>query len=57
MTMHRYANRSLRFMEAYRRGLTGKEAAWAQKRYRGHRAIPESILARLDEALLTEYDG
>jgi hypothetical protein len=44
-------------MEAYRRGLTGKEAAWAQKRYRGHRAIPESILARLDEALLTEYDG
>jgi hypothetical protein len=37
-------------MEAYRRGLDGKDAAWVQKRYRGHRSIPDAILARLDAA-------
>jgi hypothetical protein len=36
-------------MEAYRRGLDGVEAAWAQKQYRGHRSVPESILKRLEE--------
>jgi hypothetical protein len=50
----RFANRLLRFMEAYRRGLDGKDAAWVQKRYRGHRSIPKAILARLDAAGLGE---
>ncbi|KZT64015.1 hypothetical protein DAEQUDRAFT_733158 [Daedalea quercina L-15889] len=38
-----------RFMDAYRKGLTGKQALWATKKYHGHRVLPESILAELDE--------
>ena len=36
-------------MDAYRKGLTGKGAAWAAK-YRGHRVLPESILREFDHA-------
>jgi hypothetical protein len=46
----RFATRSCRFMDAYRKGLNGKQAAWASKRYRGHRMIPESIFSELDKA-------
>ncbi|KAF9521503.1 hypothetical protein CPB83DRAFT_778618, partial [Crepidotus variabilis] len=45
-----YATRSLRFMDAYRKGLTGNQAAWASKKYRGHRRIPETILEDLVKA-------
>ncbi|KIJ58494.1 hypothetical protein HYDPIDRAFT_178060 [Hydnomerulius pinastri MD-312] len=31
--MRRFANRSRRFLDAYRRGLNGKQAAWANKKY------------------------
>ncbi|PPR04911.1 hypothetical protein CVT24_007155 [Panaeolus cyanescens] len=48
--MRRFATRSLRFMDAYRKGLTGTQAAWAAKRYRGHRVIPASILQELLKA-------
>jgi ribosomal protein S19E (S16A) len=41
-------------MEAYRRGASGIIAAWAQKRYRGHRSIPEKILEQLDSLGLVE---
>jgi hypothetical protein len=37
-------------MDAYRKGLDGKQAAWAAKRYHGHRTVSESILAEYDEA-------
>jgi hypothetical protein len=40
-------------MDAYRRGLNGKEAAWASKKYRGHRVLPESIMADLAAADLS----
>ena len=42
--------RSCRFMDAYEKGLNGKQAAWANKKYKGHCVIPEAILAELDEA-------
>ena len=45
-----FANRSLRFMDAYRKGLNGNQAAWASKKYRSHRTIPESILSKLEKA-------
>ena len=38
-------------MNAYRMGLNGAQAAWATKKYRGHRTIPADILAQLDKAL------
>ena len=40
---HRYARRSQRFLDAYRKRLSGKQAAWAAKKYRGHRVLPDSI--------------
>ncbi|KAI0669136.1 hypothetical protein C8Q78DRAFT_1041816 [Trametes maxima] len=49
-TIHirRFCNRTLRFMDAYRKGLTGKQAAWAAKKYSGHRTLPHDILAQFD---------
>ncbi|KAH7904665.1 hypothetical protein BJ138DRAFT_1018823, partial [Hygrophoropsis aurantiaca] len=43
-----FANRSLRFMDAYRRGLNGKQAAFATKIYRGHRTLSISIFDDLE---------
>ena len=37
-------------MDAYHKGLTGKGAAWACKKYRGHRCVPESILAEFNDS-------
>ncbi|OAX33831.1 hypothetical protein K503DRAFT_836237 [Rhizopogon vinicolor AM-OR11-026] len=49
-SMRRFAIRSSRFMDAYHKCLNGSQAAWAAKKYRGHRVLPSSILAELDEA-------
>ncbi|KAH8796193.1 hypothetical protein DL96DRAFT_1541301 [Flagelloscypha sp. PMI_526] len=35
-----YAQRSLRWMDAYRHGMVGEEALYAVKKYKGHRMIP-----------------
>lgn len=35
-----YSIRAERFLNSYRNGLDGKEAAWAAKKYRGHRTLP-----------------
>jgi len=40
-------------MEAYRKGLNGYQAAWAAKKYRGHRTIPDSILEELEKAKIS----
>ncbi|KAJ7579497.1 hypothetical protein C8J56DRAFT_796169, partial [Mycena floridula] len=48
--MCRYSIRSLRFMDAYCKGLNRKQATWAAKKYQGHCTIPDSILAELSEA-------
>ncbi|KAH7908268.1 hypothetical protein BJ138DRAFT_1013140 [Hygrophoropsis aurantiaca] len=40
--------RSARFIDAYRKGLDGKQAAWSVKKYRGHRVIPEGILKEFE---------
>ncbi len=34
-------------MDAYRQGLTGEQAAWANRKYHGHRVLPKTILAEL----------
>jgi hypothetical protein len=36
-------------MDAYRKGLDGNQVAWAAKKYRGHRVLPEGIFAELAE--------
>ncbi|KZT67640.1 hypothetical protein DAEQUDRAFT_672921, partial [Daedalea quercina L-15889] len=49
-TIRRYFVRAQRFMDAYRRGLSGKQAAWASKKYCGHRMLPNGILDDLEKA-------
>jgi hypothetical protein len=48
--MRRFGNRSKKFVDAYHKGLNGRQAAWAARKYKGHRIIPESILRELEEA-------
>ena len=45
----RFSARSCRFMDAYKKGLNGKQAAWASKKFRGHRVLPESIFHDISE--------
>ena len=49
-SMRRFANRSYRFMDAYSRGLNGRQAAWAARKYRGHRVLPHSLMVDLENA-------
>ncbi|KAJ7731643.1 hypothetical protein B0H16DRAFT_1329197 [Mycena metata] len=46
-SMRRFAIRSSRFADAYFHGLDGADAAWANKKYRGHRTLPPSYLEDL----------
>jgi hypothetical protein len=45
--MRKFATRSRRFMDAYDRGLNGMQAAWAARKYRGHRTLPLDIMEEL----------
>jgi hypothetical protein len=42
--LNRYANRCARFTHAYASGLNGPEAAWANRKYHGHRTLPPEML-------------
>ncbi|KAF9504126.1 hypothetical protein BS47DRAFT_1252976, partial [Hydnum rufescens UP504] len=42
--LFRFSNRSLRFMDGYRRGLNGSEAIWAVKKYCSHRCLPPELV-------------
>jgi hypothetical protein len=37
-------------MDAYRKGLDGKQAAWAAKKYHGHRMVSKVNLAEYNKA-------
>ncbi|KAJ7737587.1 hypothetical protein DFH07DRAFT_752985, partial [Mycena maculata] len=45
-----FCNRSLRYVDAYAKGLNGREAAYATKIYRGHRAIPNDYLHDFEQS-------
>ncbi|KAI0244900.1 hypothetical protein BJV78DRAFT_1144295 [Lactifluus subvellereus] len=49
--IRRYANRSARFIHAYENGLSGAQAAWANRRYHGHRVLPPDMLKKALEAV------
>jgi hypothetical protein len=49
--IRRFVNRSWRFHEAYRMGLTGKAAAWAVRKFKGHRTISNRALMSIDAVL------
>ena len=42
--IRRYARKSFRYMDVYRKGLTGRAAEYAVKKFRSHRRIPASML-------------
>ena len=42
-----YANRAARFISAYGQGLSGPEAAWANRKYHGHRTLPPEMATKL----------
>ncbi|KAG0696800.1 hypothetical protein DFH29DRAFT_949552 [Suillus ampliporus] len=46
--IHRFATQSLWFMDPYRKGLQGKQAAYAVKRYHGHCTLPLSLFKDLN---------
>ncbi|KAF9471039.1 hypothetical protein BDN70DRAFT_820536, partial [Pholiota conissans] len=48
-----FAARSLRFMDGYRKEMDNKQAAWASKKYRGHRTLPDGIMQQLEEVGLS----
>ena len=52
-TMQRFANRSSQFMNAYSRGLNGRQAVWAARKYRGHRILPATIMDEVERAHVT----
>ncbi|KAJ6471669.1 hypothetical protein DFH09DRAFT_1253866 [Mycena vulgaris] len=44
------ANRSMKFVDAYSKGLNSRQAAWAARKCRGHHVLPETILQELEDA-------
>ncbi|KAJ3563302.1 hypothetical protein NP233_g9023 [Leucocoprinus birnbaumii] len=54
--IRRFINRSWRFMSAYRLGLTGKAAAWAVRKQKGHRAVSNAAMMHLD-AVVDQNSG
>ncbi|KAF8236086.1 hypothetical protein L208DRAFT_1253468 [Tricholoma matsutake] len=48
--MGSFTNRSCCFIDAYDKGLNGQQAAWAARKYRGHRVLPESLMDDLEKA-------
>ena len=50
---YRYANRSARFIHSYGEGLTGAQAAWANRKYHGHRTLPPEMVTQLKQAQFT----
>ena len=45
--IRKYARRSFRYMDAYRKGLNAKQAEYAVRKYKCHRVIPLNILEEL----------
>jgi hypothetical protein len=53
LIFHRFANRSARFINAYGAGLSGAQAAWANRKYHGHRTLLPDMVAQLRQSLHT----
>ncbi|KIK75022.1 hypothetical protein PAXRUDRAFT_174075, partial [Paxillus rubicundulus Ve08.2h10] len=45
-----YATRPCQFIDAYQKGIDGKQVMWAAKNYHGHHVLPPSILQEVDKA-------
>lgn len=54
ITIRRFAQKSWRYMNIYRKGITGKMAEFAAKKYKSHRRVPDSIYNELDSFILNK---
>ena len=50
--IYRYADCSAWFVHAYGEGLTGPQAAWANKKYHGHRTLPPDMIREIKDSIL-----
>jgi hypothetical protein len=48
----RYANHSARFIHAYGEGLTGAQAAWANRKYHSHHTLPPDMIRDIKDSIL-----
>ncbi|KAE9392676.1 hypothetical protein BT96DRAFT_1056227, partial [Gymnopus androsaceus JB14] len=44
ISIHHFCHRAQKFRDGYEKGLNGSQAAWAAKKYKGHRVLPESLM-------------
>jgi hypothetical protein len=51
-----YVNRAARFISAYGQWLSGPEAAWADRKYHGHRTLPPDMALKLEKEHEKKYD-
>ncbi|KAF7306253.1 hypothetical protein MIND_00416100 [Mycena indigotica] len=47
----KYANRAARFISAYSGGLNGEELAYVQRRYKGHRMLPQFMIDQVKASI------
>ncbi|KAJ7713820.1 hypothetical protein B0H16DRAFT_1341048 [Mycena metata] len=47
-SMRRFVLRAHHFADAYRHGLDGAQAAWAARKYKGHRMLPPDFLKEME---------
>ena len=45
--IRRFAQKSWRYMNIYRKGITGKLAVFAEKKYKSHRRVPDDVLNQI----------
>jgi hypothetical protein len=48
-SMRKFANKSRRFIDAYQKGLNGRQAAWAARKYQSHRVLPPGFMEDLEK--------
>jgi hypothetical protein len=48
----RFANCSAQFIHAYGEGLTGAQAAWANRKYHGHRTLPPELIMSVKSSII-----
>ena len=51
ITLCRYAQKSWRYMDIYRKGLTGKVAEFANKKYKSHRQVPDMVYDEINNVI------
>ncbi|KDR76074.1 hypothetical protein GALMADRAFT_67739, partial [Galerina marginata CBS 339.88] len=52
----RYTNCAAQFISAYGQGLSGPEAAWANRKYHGHRTLPPEMATKLKNEHTKKYN-